>query len=76
MENLFGKGLSAYPANWQAGHSREEAIELGSYIEVTGGPYSELRGVVTYREREYVWVRLDGDAYDLRFRFDLLRAAD
>jgi len=75
MENLFGKGLSAYPSNWQDNPNGEDEVELGGYVEVTGGPYSELRGVVTYRERAYVWVRLDGDAYDLRFRFDLLRAA-
>lgn len=76
MESLFGKGLSAYPANWQERRSGEDEVELGGYVEVLGGPYSELRGVVTYREREYVWVRLDGDPYDLRFRLDLLRAAD
>lgn len=76
MENLFGKGLSAYPANWQQSQRGGEEITLGSYVEVHGGPYSELHGVVTYREQEYVWVRLDGDPYDLRFRLDLLRAAD
>lgn len=75
MENLFGKGLSAYPSNWQSQPQGQEEIELGSYVEVISGPYSELGGVVTYRERDYAWVRLDGDSYDLRFRLDLLQGA-
>jgi hypothetical protein len=76
MESLFGKGLSAYPANWQRKEGRSEDIELGAYVEVMRGSYAELRGVVTYLEREYIWVRLDGDETDLRFRRDALRRAD
>lgn len=74
MENLFGKGLSAYPSNWERSPDQQVEIELGGYVEVMSGPYAELHGVVTYMERDYAWVRLDGDAYDLRFRLDLLRA--
>ncbi len=73
MENLFGKGLSAYPSNWSTPPSFGGEVELGSYVEITGGPYSELRGVITYLEQDYAWVRLDGDPYDLRFRRDALR---
>jgi transcription antitermination factor NusG len=76
MENLFGKGLSAYPSNWNPPSPESEQVELGSYVEVLTGPYAELRGVVTYLERDYAWVRLDGDAFDLRFRRDLLRAME
>ncbi len=76
MENLFGKGLSAYPSNWTPPSGADEQIELGTYVEVVNGPYAELHGVVTYVEREYAWVRLDGDSYDLRFRRDLLRRID
>jgi hypothetical protein len=76
MENLFGKGLSAYPSNWPAPANANEDIDLGGYVEVISGPYAELYGVVTYMEREYAWVRLDGDAYDLRFRRELLRRVD
>jgi len=76
MENLFGKGLAAVPSNWQTARSVQREIDLGSYVEVISGPYSELRGVVTHVEREYAWVRLDGDAYDLRFRRDLLSASE
>jgi hypothetical protein len=73
MDNLFGKGLSAYPSNWTAREATSEEIDLGSYVEVSAGSFAELRGVVTYLERDYAWVRLDGDAYDLRFRRGLLR---
>jgi hypothetical protein len=71
MDNLFGKGISAYPANWSTGEFTGE-LELGSYVEVTRGPYAELRGVVTYLEKEFAWVRLDGDQHDLRFGRELL----
>ena len=76
MENLFGKGLSAYPSGWTPPESADQQIELGCYVEVVNGPYAELHGVITYLEREYAWARLDGDAYDLRFRRDLLRRID
>jgi transcription antitermination factor NusG len=76
MENLFGKGLSAYPSSWRPPQSQDEQIDLGGYVEIKSGPYAELHGVVTYLEREYAWVRLDGDAYDLRFRRDLLNRID
>lgn len=76
METLFGKGLSAYPSNWVAPAATGEQVELGNYVEVLSGPYAELQGVVTYMERDYVWVRLDGDGYDLRFRKDLLHHAN
>ncbi|MGI8549898.1 MAG: KOW motif-containing protein [Dehalococcoidia bacterium] len=76
MMDLFGKGLSAYPSNWTARRNEQEEITLGGYVEVRAGPYSELQGVVTYVEREYAWVRFDGDAYDLRFRLDLLKQAN
>jgi hypothetical protein len=72
MENLFGKGISAYPSNWSTGEAPGE-LELGSYVEVARGPYAELRGVITYLEKEFAWVRFDGDSQDLRFRRDLLR---
>jgi transcription antitermination factor NusG len=73
MDNLFGKGLSAYPSNWTGRETAAEEIDLGSYVEVTAGSFAELHGVVTYLEREYAWVQLDGDGYDLRFRRELLR---
>ena len=73
MENLFGKGLSAYPSNWFTPPAVGGEIDLGNYVEVAGGSYSELHGVVTYVEKDFAWVRLDGDAYDLRFRRDALR---
>jgi len=76
MESLFGKGLSAYPANWQGRGDSTEEIELGTYVEVVTGSYAELHGVVSYLEREYIWVRLDGDETDLRFRRDALRRAE
>jgi hypothetical protein len=76
MESLFGKGLSAYPANWQGGSDSADAIELGTYVEVVAGSYAELHGVVSYLEREYIWVRLDGDETDLRFRRDALRRSE
>lgn len=72
IETLFGKGLSAYPSNWRTDPGQQGEIELGSYVEVRSGPYAELRGVVTYLERGFVWARLEGDGYDLRFRRDLL----
>ena len=75
MENLFGQRLSAYPSGWTASDTAED-IELGSYIEIAGGPYAELRGVVTYLERDYAWVRLEGDPYDLRFRRETLRRVE
>lgn len=75
MESLFGKGLAAYPANWRPETKPTEEIDLGSYVEVTSGPYAELRGVVMHLARDCAWVRLDGDAYDLRFRLDLLAPA-
>ena len=75
MDSLFGKGLSAYPSSWSRGGELPEEIDLGSYVEILSGSYAELTGVVTYLEREYAWVRLDGDAYDLRFRRDALRRA-
>jgi transcription antitermination factor NusG len=71
MENLFGRGLSAYPSNWTPPPGIGE-IELGSYVEVAEGSYAGLLGVVTYVEQDFAWVRLDGDAYDLRFRRDAL----
>jgi hypothetical protein len=73
MENLFGKGLSAYPSNWTSRPDSAGEVELGSYIEVETGPYAELHGVVTYVEQDFAWVRLDGDPYDLRFRIEGLR---
>lgn len=76
MDSLFGKGLSAYPSSWSGGSDPPEEIDLGSYVEIVAGSYAELHGVVTYLEREYAWVRLDGDAYDLRFRRDALRRAE
>ena len=76
MESLFGKGLSAYPANWRGRSERTDEIELGSYVEVIAGSYAELHGVVSYLERDFVWVRLDGDETDLRFRRDALRRSD
>lgn len=72
IETLFGKGLSAYTTNWQTDPGQQGEIELGNYVEVRNGPYAELRGVVTYLERGFVWARLEGDSYDLRFRRDLL----
>lgn len=76
MENLFGKGISAYPSNWSPPPGGAGDVDLGSYIEITSGSYAELHGVVTYIEQDFAWVRLDGDPYDLRFRRDLLRRAD
>jgi len=76
MDSLFGKGLSAYPSNWSGSSEAQEDIGLGTYVEVVSGSYSELHGVVTYLERDYAWVRLDGDSYDLRFRLDALRCGD
>jgi hypothetical protein len=72
MENLFGKGISAYPANWATGETAGE-LELGGYVEVSHGPYAELHGVITYLENDFAWVRLDGDLQDLRFRRDYLQ---
>jgi hypothetical protein len=73
VENLFGQRLSAYPSGWTATSSTSEDIDLGGYVEVNSGPYAELHGVVTYLERDYAWVRLDGDPFDLRFRREILR---
>lgn len=76
MDSLFGKGLSAYPSSWPRRGDSEDDIELGTYVEVASGPYADLQGVITYLEREYAWVRLDGDSYDLRFRREALRRSE
>jgi len=76
LENLFGRGLSAYPSNWSTQPGNGGEVDLGNYVEVVGGSYAELHGVVTYVEQDFAWVRLDGDLYDLRFRRDTLRRTE
>jgi hypothetical protein len=50
-----------------------DELTIGRRVEIASGSYSELEGVITFREKDAAFVRLDGERFDLRFPEHMLR---